>query len=37
MGGLEAALAQGLAILEDMPGHAGMAPYILKEYRIITF
>jgi hypothetical protein len=37
MGGLEAARAQGLSILEDMSGHAGMAPYILEGYRIITF
>ena len=37
MGGLEAARAQGLTILEDMSGHAGMAPYILEGYRIITF
>lgn len=37
MGGLEAARAQGLAILEDMSGHAGMARYLLKGYRIITF
>jgi hypothetical protein len=37
MGGLESARAQGLAILADMSGHAGMAPYILEGYRIITF
>jgi hypothetical protein len=37
MGGLEAAQAQGLTILADMSGHAGMAPYILEGYRIITF
>ncbi len=36
-GSLEAARAQGLTILEDMSGHAGMAPYILDGYRIITF
>jgi hypothetical protein len=37
MGGLDAAQAQGLTIREDMSGHAGMAPYILEGYRIITF
>jgi hypothetical protein len=37
MGGLEAAQAQGITILEDMSGHAGMATYILEGYRIITF
>jgi hypothetical protein len=37
MGGLNAARAQGLTILEDMSGHAGMAPYLLEGYRIITF
>jgi hypothetical protein len=37
MGSLEAARAQGLAILADMSGHAGMAPYIIEGYRIITF
>jgi len=37
MGSLDAARAQGLAILEDMSGHAGMAPYILEGYQIITF
>uniref|UniRef100_A0A7C3UWZ0 Cytoplasmic protein n=1 Tax=Desulfobacca acetoxidans TaxID=60893 RepID=A0A7C3UWZ0_9BACT len=37
MGSLEAARAQGLNILEDMAGHAGMAPYVLAGYRIITF
>jgi hypothetical protein len=37
MGSLEAARGQGLTILEDMSGHAGMAPYILEGYRIITF
>jgi hypothetical protein len=37
MGSLDAARAQGLTILADMSGHAGMAPYILDGYRIITF
>jgi len=37
MGGLDAARAQGLAILEDMSGHAGMARYLLEGYTIITF
>jgi hypothetical protein len=37
MGGLTAARDQGLTILEDMSGHAGMTPYILEGYRIITF
>lgn len=37
MGSLEAARAQGLTILEDMSGHAGMAPYILDGYQVITF
>jgi hypothetical protein len=37
MGSLDAARAQGLTILEDMSGHAGMAPYILEGYQIITF
>jgi len=41
MGSLMAARAQGLTILHDMSGHAGMAPYIQAYiqdgYRIITF
>ena len=37
MGGLEAARTQGLIILEDLSGHAGMARYILEGYSIITF
>jgi hypothetical protein len=37
MGSLEAARTQGLTILEDMSGHAGMAPYIMAGYSIITF
>ncbi len=37
MGSLEAAKAQGLPLLEDLAGHAGMAPYLQAGYRIITF
>lgn len=37
MGSLDAAQTQGLAILDDMSGHAGMAPYILEGYQIIIF
>jgi hypothetical protein len=37
MGSLDAARTQGLTILEDMSGHAGMAPFIQAGYRIITF
>jgi hypothetical protein len=37
MGSLDAARTQGLTIREDMSGHAGMAPFILEEYQIITF
>ncbi len=29
--------AQGLPIRDDMSGHAGMAPYLLEGYKIITF
>lgn len=37
MGSLDAVRAQGLAVREDMSGHAGMAPYLLEGYQIITF
>uniref|UniRef100_A0A7V4GAJ8 Cytoplasmic protein n=1 Tax=Desulfobacca acetoxidans TaxID=60893 RepID=A0A7V4GAJ8_9BACT len=37
MGGLEAAVAQGLPVRDDMSGHAGMARYLLQGYSIITF
>ncbi|MGQ9688978.1 MAG: cytoplasmic protein [Desulfobaccales bacterium] len=37
MGSLEAARVQGLTILKDMSGHAGMAPYLQAGYTIITF
>lgn len=36
MGALEAAEAEGLKILDDMAGHAGMAPYIERGYAVIT-
>ena len=36
MNGLEAAVAEGLRIVDDMAGHAGMAPYIERGYEIIT-
>ena len=37
MGTLEAAQAQGLALLDDMNGHPGMAAYREAGYEIITF
>jgi hypothetical protein len=37
MGSLDAVRVQGLPIREDMSGHAGMAPYLLEGYQIITF
>jgi hypothetical protein len=37
MGSLDAVQAQGLPIRDDMSGHAGMAPYLLEGYKIITF
>lgn len=36
MGTLEAAEEEGLRIVEDMAGHAGMAPYIEGGYTIVT-
>jgi hypothetical protein len=36
MGALETAEAEGLKIVDDMAGHAGMAPYIEKGYAIVT-
>ena len=33
----DAAWAQGLALLEDMSGHPGMAGYSAQGYEIITF
>lgn len=37
MGTLEVARTQGLTILENMAGHAGMAPYLREGCHIITF
>lgn len=37
LGTLDAAKDQGLAILDDMSGHPGMAGYREKGYEIITF
>ncbi len=37
LGTLDAAKEQGLAILDDMYGHPGMAGYRDKGYEIITF
>ncbi|MCJ8500965.1 cytoplasmic protein [Desulfatitalea alkaliphila] len=37
MGTLQAAEAQGLALLDDMNGHPGMARYREAGYEIITF
>lgn len=37
MGTLDAAVAQGLPLLDDMFGHPGMASYINEGYEIITF
>ncbi len=36
MNALEAAEAEGFKIVDDMAGHAGMAPYIEKGYAIVT-
>jgi hypothetical protein len=36
MGALEAAVAEGFRIADDMAGHAGMAPYLEEGYEIIT-
>ena len=36
MGALETAEAEGLKIVDDMAGHAGMATYIEKGYAIVT-
>ncbi len=36
MGSLEAAESENLRIVDDMAGHAGMAPYIRQGYVIIT-
>ncbi len=37
LGTLDTVAMEGLPLLADMHGHAGMAAYILKGYRIITF
>jgi hypothetical protein len=37
MGTAEAARAQGLALLDDMNGHPGMAGYRDRGYEVITF
>lgn len=37
LGSYEAAVAQELPLLDDMNGHAGMAPFVSLDYRIITF
>jgi hypothetical protein len=37
LGTLDAAIEQGLPLLDDMAGHPGMAPYQEKGYNIITF
>lgn len=37
LGTLEAAKEQGLALLDDVSGHPGMAAYRDKGYEIITF
>ena len=36
MGALEVVEAEGLKIVDDMAGHAGMAPYIEEGYAIVT-
>lgn len=36
MGTLEVAIKEGFTILEDMYGHAGMAPFIKQGYSVIT-
>lgn len=37
MGTLEAARDQGLALLDDMNGHPGMARYRMQGWEIVTF
>lgn len=36
-GALDAVLAEGLPLLDGMHGHAGMAGWIQKGFRVITF
>ncbi len=37
LGALEAVKKEGLALLDDMHGHPGMARYMDEGYRIVTF
>ena len=37
LGSYDAARAQGLALLDDMNGHAGMLPFSRDGYTIVTF
>jgi hypothetical protein len=37
LGTLDAAIEQGLPLLNDMAGHPSMAPYLKEGYEIITF
>lgn len=37
LGTLDAVAKEGMPLLADMHGHAGMAAYLLKGYRILTF
>ena len=37
MGTAGAAGSQGLALIDDMIGHPGMAPYLEKGFNVITF
>jgi hypothetical protein len=36
MGSLQAVEEEGLSLADEMSGHAGMAPYLEKDYEIIT-
>ena len=36
MGSLQAVEEEGLNVVDDMSGHAGMAPYLEQNYEIIT-
>jgi hypothetical protein len=37
LGALEAAVSQELPLLDDMNGHAGMAPFVTQGYQVVTF
>jgi hypothetical protein len=37
MGTLDSVAIEGLPLLEDMHGHAAMAPYLQKGFQVITF